>query len=76
VINATTRRLTPGNNPGKVNVRDVPIQGLNWHLGPQEFEAPRMSRESTYKDGRVVSPTYRPSLSAGDIPGNDTVPIL
>jgi len=60
----------------KVNVRDVPIQGLNWSLGPQEVEDPRMSRESVHEDGRVVNPTHRPSLSAGDISGKEPVPTL
>jgi hypothetical protein len=31
-------------------------------LGPQKYEAPRISRQSAHKGGKVVSPTHRPSL--------------
>jgi hypothetical protein len=35
----------------------------------QEVEAPRISRQSAYEGGRVVSPMQRPPLPPGDIPG-------
>jgi hypothetical protein len=38
-------------------------------LGLQEFEVPRISRQSSHEGGMVVSPTYRPPLSPGDKPG-------
>ena len=46
-----------------------PITGLDRLLGLQEFEAPRISRPSTYEGGKVVSPKHRPPLPPGDIPG-------
>jgi hypothetical protein len=44
------------------------ITGLDMLLGPQEFEAPRISRHSAHEDGKFVSPTHRPPLTPGDIP--------
>jgi hypothetical protein len=38
-------------------------------LGLQEVEATRISRQSAYEDGKVVSSKYRPSLPQGKIPG-------
>jgi hypothetical protein len=38
-------------------------------LGFQEVEAPRISRHLACTGGKVVSPTHRPSLRPGDIPG-------
>jgi hypothetical protein len=38
-------------------------------LGFQEVEAPRISRQSAHEGGKVVSPTHRPSLPPGRIPG-------
>ena len=38
-------------------------------LGVQEFEAHRISRQSAHRGGKVVSPTHRPPLTPGDIPG-------
>jgi len=37
-------------------------------LGLQEIEAPRISRQSAHKGGKVVSLTHRPPLPPGDIP--------
>jgi hypothetical protein len=37
-------------------------------LGPQEFEAVRISRQSAHEGGKVVSPMHRPPLPPGDIP--------
>jgi hypothetical protein len=38
-------------------------------LGLQKVEAPRISRQSAHKCGKVVSPTHRPPLPPGNIPG-------
>jgi len=46
-----------------------PITGLDRPLGFQEVEVPRISRQSAHEDGKVVSPTHRPPLPPGDIPG-------
>lgn len=42
--------------------------GLDKSLGPQDVEAPRISRESANEDGKIVSPKYRPPLTPEDIP--------
>ena len=44
---------------------------LNRHWGLLEFEAPRVSRQSSHEGGKVVSPTHRPLLPPppGNIPG-------
>ena len=36
--------------------------GLDRPLGTQEVEAPRISRQSAYEDGKIVSRTHRPPL--------------
>ena len=36
--------------------------GLESLLGLQEFEAPRISRQSAHEGGKVVSSTHRPPL--------------
>jgi hypothetical protein len=38
-------------------------------LGFPEIEAPRISRRQAHEGGKVVSPTHRPPLPPGDIPG-------
>jgi len=38
-------------------------------LGLQEFEVPRISRQSVHEGGMAVRPTYHPPLPPGDIPG-------
>jgi hypothetical protein len=38
-------------------------------LGFQKVEAPRISRQSAHEGGKVVSPTHRPCLLPGRIPG-------
>jgi hypothetical protein len=40
-------------------------------LGLQEVEALRISGKSALEDGKVVSPTYRPPLLPGNIPGTN-----
>jgi hypothetical protein len=47
----------------------IPLQALGRLLGFQEVEAPRISRQSALEGGMVVSPTHRPSLPPGRIPG-------
>ena len=44
----------------------LPLQA--W-TGLQEVKAPKISRQSAYEGGMVVSPTHRPSLRPGKIPG-------
>jgi hypothetical protein len=39
------------------------ITGLDRPLGFQEFEAPRIARQSAHEGGKVVSPPHRPPLS-------------
>jgi hypothetical protein len=53
----------------KIRINGYPITGLEWHLGHQELEVPRNSRQSAYEDGKIVSPTHRPPLPPWDIPG-------
>jgi len=44
-------------------VQFQPMQvSMDSSLGLQEVEVPRISRQSAYEGGKVVSPTYRPSL--------------
>ena len=43
--------------------------GLDRSLGLQEVEAPSIPRQSAHEGGNVVSPTHRPPLPPGDIPG-------
>jgi hypothetical protein len=38
------------------------ITGLNRPLGPQEVEAPRISKQSAHESGKAISPTPRPPL--------------
>jgi hypothetical protein len=38
-------------------------------LGAAEGWGSRISRQSAYEGGKVVSPTHRPSLPPGRIPG-------
>ena len=37
--------------------------------GLQEVEAPRISRQSAHEGSKAASPTHRPSLPPGKIPG-------
>ena len=45
------------------------ITGLDRPFGLQEFEAPRISKQSVYEGGRVVNFTHRPPLLPGVTPG-------
>jgi hypothetical protein len=45
-----------------------PLQALDRPLGFQEVQAPRISTQSAHEGGKV-SPTHRPSLPPGRIPG-------
>jgi len=40
----------------------ISVTDLDMPSGFQWFEAPRISRQSAYEDGRFVSPMYRPPL--------------
>ena len=42
-----------------------PNTGLNMPLWLQEVEGPRISRQSAYEGGKVVSPTHQPPLPPG-----------
>ena len=52
-----------------VSLDGYPITGLDRPLGLQDVEVPRISRQSAHEGARVVSTTYRPPLSPGNIPG-------
>jgi len=45
------------------------LYSLKRSLGLHEFEATRISRQSIYEGGKVVSSTHWPPLLPGDIPG-------
>jgi len=49
---------------------NYPFTGLDKPLKVQEFEASRISKQSAYKDGKVVSPTHQTPLSPRHTPGN------
>ena len=46
-----------------------PITGLDTPWVFQEAEAARFKRQSAHESGEVVSPTRRPPLPTGNIPG-------
>jgi hypothetical protein len=50
-------------------LQSYPITVLDRPLGLQEVEASRISRQSAHEGGKFVSPTQRPHLPPGDIPG-------
>ena len=52
-----------------VEGKAIPLQALERPFGFQEVEALRISRQSAHEGGKVVSPTHRPSLPSGRIPG-------
>jgi hypothetical protein len=66
---ASTDRRFGGNRNLHFKGTTYTITGLDRPLGFQEAEAPRMSRQSAHEGGKVVSPTHRPSLTPGKIPG-------
>jgi hypothetical protein len=45
-----------------------PITGLDRLLGFKEFEAPKISRQSTHEVLKIVNRMHWPPLSPGDIP--------
>jgi hypothetical protein len=45
-----------------------PHAGQKRPLGFQEVKAPRISRKSAHKGGKVVTLMHRPPLLSGDIP--------
>jgi hypothetical protein len=49
--------------------KSFPATGLDRPLGFQEVEAPEFLDNRHCEGGKVVSPTHRPSLPAGRIPG-------
>jgi len=57
------RQTNPPSSPGRP-------------LDLQEVEATRISRHSAREDVTVVSPTHRPPLPPGDIPGTHLCQIL
>jgi hypothetical protein len=56
----TTSKYTKESNP---------CTGLDRALRIQKVEGTRISRQSAQGSGKVVSPTYRPPLTPGDVPG-------
>jgi hypothetical protein len=42
--------------------KSIPIQTPNRPTGLQDVQAPRISRQSAYEDGKVVSPKQQPPL--------------
>jgi hypothetical protein len=50
-------------------INSHPCTGLEKPLKLQEVKAPGISRLSTHVGGKVLSPTYRPPLPTGKIPG-------
>jgi len=47
----------------------ITVQGYFRPLGLQNVECPRNSKPSTREGGKVVNPTYRPTLPPGNIAG-------
>jgi hypothetical protein len=47
----------------------IPTTGLDRYLGLHKVEVPKISRQSAYEGGKVVSPTHRQPFPEGDIPG-------
>jgi len=46
-----------------------PFTGLDRPFGLQEFQSPRICRESSHKDGKFFSPMHRPPLPSGNVLG-------
>jgi len=44
-------------------------KGLGRLLGPQEIQAPRISKQSAHEGGKAVSHMHRPPVPPGDISG-------
>ena len=53
----------------KLKGKSYLITGLDRPLRLQEFEAPRIYKQSAHEGGKVVSPTHRPPLPPDHIPG-------
>jgi hypothetical protein len=49
--------------------KNYPITGLDRALGLQEFEVPRISRQSAHEYSEVVNSTHRPPLPLRRYPG-------
>jgi len=49
-------------------IKSYPINGTDKPFGLQEFEAPKICRQTAYEGGNVGRPTHRPPLTPGDIP--------
>jgi hypothetical protein len=50
-------------------IKSYPCTGVDRTFGFQEVEAPRISTQSAQECCKSVSPTHRPPLPPGDIPG-------
>jgi hypothetical protein len=61
-VKITKHHITDG-------ISNFPTTGLDRPLGFQEVEAPEFLDNRHYEGGKVVSPTHRPSLPPGMIPG-------
>jgi hypothetical protein len=53
----------------EVKVKSHSSTGPDRPSGFQEVETPRISNQSAYEGGKVVSPTHRQHLPPGNIPG-------
>jgi len=47
----------------------IPLQAWRGPEGSSRLRFPQISRQSAQKGGKVVSPTHRPPLPPGNIPG-------
>ena len=53
----------------KVEAKSYPYTDLDWPLGLQKIEAPRISTQLAREGSKVLIPTHRPSLPPGVISG-------
>jgi hypothetical protein len=52
-----------------IKIYSYPFTGMDRPLGLQDVQTLRISRQSAHEGGKVVSPTHRPPLPSGKIPG-------
>ena len=70
ISTASTRRICV---KFEIKAKNYTIAGLDSSLNLQGVEALRISRRSTHEGGKFVSPTHRPRLHPGYIPGSGRV---
>jgi len=54
---------------GKGKGKTIPLQARTGPEFSRMYRFSQISRQSAHEDGKVVSPTHRPLLSPGNIPG-------